>query len=954
MNKIRLSLIVFCGFLLNVQIIFAQEQKKIICNGTVEVTWVYEPKVFNTVSTNVTVKNLSDQTIKELTFTIKVDGKQLNFSFYGIEPKKTKTDWIAEDFEKLPKGGELTNAACEEAIENISCQFTSQNSISSMSATLSRSFNSVEYIYGSDNHNQPIYNEGEYKAYLPTNIVNLSLICVENQEKQIKPRFALSWISPNGGVFIFKENKVLHQGLELIEKRPLIEVTANIEVSFDLYVGGHLAKNYTLTFKDVRNYSYRTPSPVTSGFVYVAYDEERTQDGQSFQYPEDKLGAQKSLAKFMKDREMQRSLFSIRNVRVNRISQITGLEGVVREIVNKKYKKDDEYKKLMEEGNQLFKSKDYQLAKSKFQQALEKKPNDQEATQKIQEVEKIEKEKQEEAEQKGKEEKKDTESEEVTGEDEEIISEEEQYRQEYEEAQKQKEAERIQRKQEYDRLNKEIEDGNTELAIQLAIYTLGLAYKLGKDLIYKDMGFNGIQGSYKKNAPYFGTGVGYTLTSAPMLTNSEIEDFNGNNFSYTRKTINHQTVSMDLEGFMEFWPFYGDEFGFGFVANGAAGLGVESSKLEANGGFAGYFGKKHFKLLTSYRVGVRSFSHFPWISPQELGSGKSQYKYQRLSVGTRFTFPAQFQGATRAHIDISALFEQPDFNTASQSTSLLQSWNNGLNFTLEFENRIRFFVETFWNSTRHGQTEYPMFETSNQGVFLKFGAIRKIDIYAEPDFIKNIEANQQMIERKPTLSFTLQGSLSQLASIGDTTFTTSPNISSGIQFGKDFRLLSNFSFVTALGFDYGIGGTIKVNPNRQINLFGQNLTAGSETRVNLSTINIPLGIRVHTKPKLANVYWLQAAINNRFVVLESFSQKTTGNYFQEDKPKFEKIEVGEKQIRGRFSELDLGAGVDFVLTGGTRMRVGLYYRNTLGSILPSTSPYELSLSVLSLNFGFLF
>ncbi len=470
---------------------------------------------------------------------------------------------------------------------------------------------------------------------------------------------------------------------------------------------------------------------------------------------------------------------------------------------------------------------------------------------------------------------------------------------------------------------------NFDMASHLQGQFFEVLFKVGT-LMYSGMGNESWVNKYKGNSIHVNFNVGYASTFLPMYYNSVYDSFDGNNTKITKTTEKIDIFTIDLQGGGEAWAFAGDNAGLGVFGNVSAGTGVlfDQFCISSQYGAKGFFGFKNLKVLSEFSFGNRKVTYKPWMDVSETGSGISDYKYTKFSIGPRITWNSNFVGKTRAHLDILPTVELPDFvNLVDGNFPLKSNWLNGLKINLDFENRIKFFTEIMWNYKRSGETLNNISsDIPNTGTFLRIGGLRNFDIFGYDS--RSIEYNyiEQIVRKKNKFVLSLfVPSVSWAKS--DVFFTSALQVGiTPITIEKDFDLFKNLSLFTELSFTFGRGEILQALDKKSFNV-GYSAFSGTQSlKINSTLVNLPVGIRINKLLPGKEKVWLKCGLSNQIALGSSISKGYS------KKAIFTEIESDESFFKTYRPSSLIGIGIDFPIVDDTVLRVGASYLNNIGDI----------------------
>ncbi len=248
----------------------------------------------------------------------------------------------------------------------------------------------------------------------------------------------------------------------------------------------------------------------------------------------------------------------------------------------------------------------------------------------------------------------------------------------------------------------------------------------GVGIIYKNLGVDKDNNVFVQSTRRFNLTLGFSFALMPIYSNNKSENYFGTAYNYTYTTETRSIPTLNLDFGLQFWPWYGENWGVGLLAEGFGGflpLAGTNFSYQYNYGFQAIAGSKKVKASFKYLLGDRGISYSDTFSGG-TGSSKSFYSgegatyFSRIVIGPRFTFTSS-EGVKR-HLEVNYMMET--YKNMTQIKSM------GFNLTFVSDNRLRYYVDWMTNAARIGEINYEL-ETgvTNQGFMLTIGVIRSFD-----------------------------------------------------------------------------------------------------------------------------------------------------------------------------------------------------------------------------------
>lgn len=514
---------------------------------------------------------------------------------------------------------------------------------------------------------------------------------------------------------------------------------------------------------------------------------------------------------------------------------------------------------------------------------------------------------------------------------------------------RQAEYERMQRFYLYNTQKMETMKANADAATGAAVSVGALMTAVGGALFSNIKNDNPYE-IFKGNSWRICPSLGFAFTSAPIFHNSDWNFYDGNSYINTKETISQQTFTFDLQGGLELWPLYGENAGVGMFAGLSGGAFIENMRFGYEYGVKGFYGVPAFKMFIEFSKGYRLFKYDPTINPDEFGSGKSQYTYNRISVGPMITWNGYFIDDTRINLSLLPIFELPDRRILNNSNKpLINNFFNGISLNLHAENVMRIFADIFWSYLRTGDIEYPIdSEMKTHTLFIRGGVIRTFDFFGNSSYKYDFDEVKKLCSVK-NRTFLLLGmpSVSWIHQEQDTTFFIS-DFKTGISplgIEYDFRISSNFSVYIGGSFTIGSGAILRALEGENLSFNKSNYNSDQNVKLNLAVIKLPVGIRFHPLPGGKNLFWLKSGVSNDLNFPIEFAVKS-----DLWKGKYESVDLAKNYLKLYIPSFELGLGLDFPVDGYIMFRTGIVYTTGITKMTQDTNQ-SLKMRSISLNIG---
>lgn len=624
------------------------------------------------------------------------------------------------------------------------------------------------------------------------------------------------------------------------------------------------------------------------------------------------------------------------------------------ERLKKQKRQDNLYTDLIDKGDRAMDQEDYSGAANYYKVAKDLKPERSEATDKYDEAiaRKEQKESNEQSEESNNEEDQELSQRSSNDQLSEEDGQEENQGPSEEELARQEEYERQKRVQEHYQVRQEQMNQNLESASQMGASAIMLHLLIGK-LIYGGMGNDNINSRLLGDSYHMSVFGGYGFSNRPVFFNSSYEVFDGFNYYFSEQTENHDNLTLDLQGGFELWPLMGRNKGWGGSVSASLGHGIlfQNFSFGADLGLKGYFGTDDMQLYGEYSVGTRGFDANAWIDPSESGNGaKGSYEYGRLLIGPRFSFDAEMKGETRGHLIIGPVFEYNSEEPRNFGNDpLVFNWNNGFHASFWFENRMRIYMEYFWDYVRTGDVEFSYDDDATfSGNMIRFGALRSLDMFGKTSYSFDYQRVKQLCDkRNKTILYVANPTINWVKTVRDSIYQNEFVIGvNPIGIEKEINIQRWLALSAGGILSLNQGGRYNVGDSLLLNVNGVQFSPNQRLRHQVVAIDIPLAAKIYLNYSGFNRYWIAAGISRQFNVfsLDGVKSNSTGLY---------------DSIEGTTSGLNLISnnrfiqfGLDFSTNGNSLIRVGAKLNDGTSPLLESND--LIKSNSLSLNFALIF
>ncbi|MCR9152612.1 MAG: hypothetical protein NXI09_00765 [Bacteroidetes bacterium] len=413
--------------------------------------------------------------------------------------------------------------------------------------------------------------------------------------------------------------------------------------------------------------------------------------------------------------------------------------------------------------------------------------------------------------------------------------------------------------------------------------------------------------------------VGYSLSSVPIFTNSSSETYDGNNFGTSNSTDNYQSFTLELGGGFDYWPIYSERFGLGASIDVFGGHGLLFQQFSYGGslGFEGFIGGPGMQIYASYRGGFRNIYHEPWIDPGELGSGKAETAFSRITVGPQFR-SIRDNGADFATFGVLGILERNYAWSGNGGAAALFNYSPGIRLEWNKRNRFCFGAEAVFNYRRVGEKQYNFdSEATFNGTMYNIGFQRRFDRFH----------NSALRMRNPGLAYDrirdFEGFYLSLFQPSLTWVSTDSSF---------YRSTEPFVGVDVIGFHYmmklykGVGFGLGIDAIYSGVRFDAD-DASTYYRSHRGGLSVPFGLRFHLPGTLAR-YYAEAGYSFHYYFyssLESRNPREIDGIWSTD----EDYDLGLKNSYGNYR---LAIGMAFP-GPGTSNSVGLVFERSTSGIL---------------------
>ncbi|MBS1489804.1 MAG: hypothetical protein JSS93_04715 [Bacteroidetes bacterium] len=258
---------------------------------------------------------------------------------------------------------------------------------------------------------------------------------------------------------------------------------------------------------------------------------------------------------------------------------------------------------------------------------------------------------------------------------------------------------------------------------------VGMMYYLG-GFIYANVGKDKPQNIQTANTWRFNFTQGFSFALMPTYNNEVISNVVGYQNTTTQTIENGSVATLNYDIGLQFWPYYGNNFGIGIMANGFGGYmplpGSNASYRYQYGGQA-FLGLPEVQLNVMYLLGDRGFSKSyrfssSIASTEITDTGKGAAAFSRLMLGPRFSFGSD--DFKKKHLEAYYIMEN--------YPNMKQIKATGVNVTYYAHNRLKIYAEYFPNAARMGTLNdgYTISDgVTNNSTLVLFGVIRTIDVF---------------------------------------------------------------------------------------------------------------------------------------------------------------------------------------------------------------------------------
>ena len=521
-----------------------------------------------------------------------------------------------------------------------------------------------------------------------------------------------------------------------------------------------------------------------------------------------------------------------------------------------------------------------------------------------------------------------------------------------EERARQEEYERQKRVQEHYQLRQEQMNDNMASASEMGASAIMLHLLIGK-LIYGGMGNDKEHSRLLGDSYHMSVFGGYGFSSRPVFFNSSYEIYDGLNYYFNEQTENHDNLTLDLQGGFEIWPLMGRSRGWGGSVSASLGHGIlfQNFSFGAELGLKGYFGVDEMQLYGEYSIGTRGFDANGWIDPSELGEGaKGGYEYGRLLLGPRFSFDAELKGETRGHLIVGPVFEYNSKEPRNFGNDpLVFNWNNGFHASFWFENRMKIFMEYFWDYVRTGDVEYSYDdEATFSGTMVRFGALRSLDMFGETSYSYDYKQIKKLCDKKnKTVLYLANPTINWIKTVNDSIYQNEFTIGiNPIGIEKEFNVQRWLALSAGAVLGVNQGGRYNVSENNTLDVNGLQFGANERIRHQIMSIDVPISGKVYLNYSGFNRYWIAAGISRQFNLYSIDGVKNVSSDY------YEQIEDPTSGLNLISNNRFIQFGLDFSTNGSSLVRVGAKLNDGQTALFESNDIVKSN--SISLNFALIF
>lgn len=503
---------------------------------------------------------------------------------------------------------------------------------------------------------------------------------------------------------------------------------------------------------------------------------------------------------------------------------------------------------------------------------------------------------------------------------------------------------RQQRQAQYWEARNEAIDQNTMAAGQMGAAALMVHLFIGK-LIYANMENDSPLNFMEGPGNMFSIQGGYGVSSVPIFTNSDFENFNGNSFSNSTETENFESFTLDLGFNMAYWPLYSPELALGMRVGGHLGHGILFQQYSMSGqlGLRGHIGGEKLQIFAAYDMGERSVWHSPWIDPGENGSGTAEFAFHRITAGPQFRM-LKNNNRDWSTLRFLGILERNVGWTEQISSPATFSWSPGFRFEYNQRSRYSIGAEAVFNYRRVGEVDYGYASDATfNGTMFNLTFHRRFDIFPNSAIrLGSAALAFQGINRFNELTLQIgQPGLSWIEDRDTTRFASNSAFLGFDPIGVDytFGLYKNLGLTVGSALSYN---GVRIDPSGQ--------TAPYQ-RVHRIGLNVPVSLRVSV-PSAFLRYFAEAGYSYSYYPLNFWENRSRGyNQFWEspEEPIYETLRSGYGNYR-----LSIGA----VIPGrNVNSYIGLTYQRSIGSIFAEgaealqNQPSDILLHRLSISYS---
>ncbi|MBU2928871.1 hypothetical protein [Winogradskyella psychrotolerans] len=303
-----------------------------------------------------------------------------------------------------------------------------------------------------------------------------------------------------------------------------------------------------------------------------------------------------------------------------------------------------------------------------------------------------------------------------------------------------KEEDKNKRVNEYLKRKENQRQENAAIAAAGAVAAAGFLYTIG-GFIYADMGMvNDPKQLYTGSNFHIKMNFGFTGTNYPLYFDSKtngydpiIDDYYS---SESVDNISPIAINLKLDLQMGYETEYGGGYVFGVGEAGGSPL-FDGSNLNYNYGARIFAGWTWVKVFGEYQKGNRNYTAGKWYNEEESGKGKSNFDFENIKAGLKFSWYRNDRTAKRDHIYVGIVEERV---TKSQNETYVERLEveepyffsdefqiyHGYRLEWSHDHTSQLFVEVFPRYPHTGVITAPR-DDVNGGLFIQVGFLRSLD-----------------------------------------------------------------------------------------------------------------------------------------------------------------------------------------------------------------------------------